>query len=116
VHQYAEIEPVASAERAPGPLGEWVARFGPFVQPAQGLKAVAVQGEIVRARWARLTPDGHQLREIAAEERGGIEEIPGTPVRRAQQQPELFEGRLVPADWRTWLRRPGQERRIRRGE
>src|SRR5438132_967186 len=64
VQQYAEIEPVASAERAPGPLGEWVARFRPFVQSAQGQKAVAIEGQIVRARWAWMTPDGHQLREI----------------------------------------------------
>src|ERR1700704_5802621 len=61
-------------------------------------------------------PDALQLRDITAEQRGDVKEIPRAPVRGAQEQPELLERRLVPADRRTRLRRPGHERRIRRGE
>ncbi len=116
VQQHAEVQPVASAERAPGSLGEGVARFRPFVQAAQGKEAVAVQGKIVGARLPRLTPDRHQLGDIAAEQRGDVEEIPGAPIRRAQKKPELLERRLVPTDRRAWLGGPGQEGGIRWGE
>src|SRR5258708_5285446 len=77
---------------------------------------MVVQGQVVGARLARPAPDGSKLRDIAAEERGDVEEIPGAPIRRAKQQPELLERWLVPADRRTWLRCPGQQRRIRRSQ
>ena len=73
---------------------------------AQREKAVAVEGEVVGAGRAAAAPDGRQLRQIAHEQPGDVEEVPGAPVGRAQQQPELIEGRLVPLGSAGRARRP----------